>query len=232
MCSHVHCCERLGFVLACLAQQATTLTEVPYKLPNTQAPSVCYKQYTPSSCEHKQDVCFSVAKAARAACLLLIILSLYLTFSITFCLNTDRDSSRVPQRSYLYPSPSFTTVSPISQSPFTTVPPISKPLLYPSPSFTTVLPISQSLLYPSPSYIPVPPLSQSLLYPSPSYIPVPPLPQPSYIPVSPIFQSLLYPSPFACPPCSASSFFIAATPNSKSLQNKSPTATVLRTKLF
>ena len=232
MCSHVHCCERLGFVLACLAQQATTLTEVPYKLPNTQAPSVCYKQYTPSSCEHKQDVCFSVAKAARAACLLLIILSLYLTFSITFCLNTDRDSSRVPQRSYLYPSPSFTTVSPISQSLLYPSPPLPQSLLYPSPSSIPVPPLPQSFLYPSPSFIPVPPISQSLLYPSPPIFQSLLYSSPSYIPVPPTSQSLLYRSPFACPPCSASSFFIAATPNSKSLQNKSPTATVLRTKLF
>jgi hypothetical protein len=98
----------------------------------------------------------SVAKPAGAACLLLTVVSLYRIFSITFCLNTDRDSSRVAQRSYLYPSPTFIPVPPLSQS-----------LLYLSPSFISVPPISQSLLYLSPSFIPVLPITQSLLGPSP-----------------------------------------------------------------
>jgi len=42
-----------GFVLGCLGQQATTQTDVPHKLPKNTAFSVCYKQNTPSSSEHK-----------------------------------------------------------------------------------------------------------------------------------------------------------------------------------
>jgi hypothetical protein len=46
------------FVFACLGQQATTQTDVSHKLPITHGVVSLLQNYTPSSSEHKQEVCF------------------------------------------------------------------------------------------------------------------------------------------------------------------------------